>query len=110
MRQQEACVLITARSAPTSWSVGLPDLASRLRVIPVVELSAPDDALLRAVLVKLFADRQLVVDESLIGYLATRIERSFAGARAAVEQLDREALRQKRPVTRALAAELLSQA
>ena len=110
MRQQEAFVLITARSAPPSWSVGLPDLASRLRVIPVVELSAPDDALLRAVLVKLFADRQLVVDETLIGYLATRIERSFAGARAAVEQLDREALRQKRPVTRALAAELLSQA
>ena len=73
----------------------------------MVELSAPDDALLRAVMVKLFADRQLAVDESLVGYLATRIERSFAAARAAVEELDREALRQKRPVTRALAAELL---
>ena len=58
-------------------------------------------------MVKLFADRQLAVDESLIAYLATRIERSFAGARAAVDELDREALRQKRPVTRALAAELL---
>ena len=58
-------------------------------------------------MVKLFADRQLAVDESLIAYLATRIERSFAAARAAVEELDREALRQKRPVTRALAAELL---
>ena len=54
--------------------------------------------------------RQLAVDESLIGYLVTRIERSFAAARAAVEVLDREALRLKRPVTRALAAELLSQA
>ena len=110
MRQQEAHVLITARIAPAQWRVELPDLASRLRAMPVVELSAPDDALLRAVLVKLFADRQLVVDESLIAYLATRIERSFAGARAAVEGLDREALRLKRPVTRALAAELLSQA
>ena len=57
-------------------------------------------------MVKLFADRQLEVDESLVAYLATRIERSFAGARAAVEELDREALRLKRPVTRALAAEL----
>ena len=70
-------------------------------------LSPPDDALLRAVLVKLFADRQLAVDESLIGYLATRIERSFAAARAAVARLDREAMRQQRPLTRALAAELL---
>ena len=86
--------------------------AARSRVAPACAfrpstLSAPDDALLRAVLVKLFADRQLGVDESLIGYLVTRIERSFAAARAAVETLDREALRMKRPVTRALAAELL---
>jgi len=110
VRQEEAFVLITAQAAPASWRVELPDLVSRLRAVPVVELSAPDDALLRAVLVKLFADRQLGVDEGLIGYLATRIERSFAGARAAVEDLDREALRQQRPVTRALAAELLSQA
>ncbi len=110
MRQQESYVLITAQSAPANWRIELPDLASRLRAVPAVELNAPDDALLRAVLVKLFADRQLGVDENLIGYLASRIERSFAGARAAVEELDREALRQKRPVTRALAAELLSQA
>ena len=108
MRQEEAFVLITTRTAPARWSVALPDLTSRLRAVPAVDLQAPDDALLRAVLVKLFADRQLVVDESLIGYLATRIERSFAGARAAVEGLDREALRQQRPVTRALAAETLS--
>jgi chromosomal replication initiation ATPase DnaA len=108
MRQEEAFVLITTRIAPAGWSIALPDLTSRLRAVPAVDLQAPDDALLRAVLVKLFADRQLVVDENLIGYLATRIERSFAGARAAVEELDREALRQKRPVTRALAAETLS--
>jgi len=110
VRQEEAFVLITARTAPATWHIELPDLASRLRAVPVVELSAPDDALLRAVLVKLFADRQLIVDEGLIGYLITRLERSFAAARAAVEDLDREALRLKRPVTRALAAELLSQA
>ena len=72
----------------------------------MVALEAPDDALLSAVLVKLFADRQIKVDESLIAYLATRIERSFAAAYAAVETLDREALRRKRPVTRALAAEV----
>ena len=55
---------------------------------------------------KLFTDRQLVVDESLVAYLATRVERSFAGAHQAVDALDREALRRQRPVTRSLAGEL----
>jgi chromosomal replication initiation ATPase DnaA len=57
-------------------------------------------------LLKLFADRQLEIDENLLGYLVTRIERSFAAANAVVEALDREALRQGRPITRALAGEL----
>jgi chromosomal replication initiation ATPase DnaA len=107
VREEEAYLLITARSAPTGWSIALPDLTSRLRAIPTVTLAAPDDALLRAVLLKLFADRQLAVDESLIAYLVTRIERSFASARATVETLDHEALRLQRPVTRALAADIL---
>jgi chromosomal replication initiation ATPase DnaA len=105
-REERAFVLITARSAPTTWRIQVADLASRLRALPVVALTAPDDALFRAVLVKLFADRQLAVDESLVSFLANRIERSFAAARAAVERLDREALRLQRPVTRALAGEL----
>jgi chromosomal replication initiation ATPase DnaA len=109
VRQQEGFALLTTRTPPALWRVDLPDLGSRLRAIPTVELPPPDDALLRAVMVKLFADRQLAVDEALISYLSTRMERSFAAARAAVEDLDREALRQKRPVTRALAAELLAQ-
>jgi chromosomal replication initiation ATPase DnaA len=108
MREEEAFLLITARTAPPSWNVALPDLASRLRAIPSMTLSPPDDALLRALLIKLFADRQIAVDESLVGYLATRIERSFAAAREIVEALDREALRLKRPVTRALAAGVLN--
>ena len=70
-------------------------------------MAPPDDALLRAVLVKLFADRQLAVDESLIGYLAMRIERSFAAAKDVVARLDDEAMRHQRPLTRALAAEIL---
>jgi len=108
VREEEAHLLITSRAAPGRWTVALPDLASRARAIPAVTLTAPDDALLRAVLLKLFADRQLRVDESLISYLVTRIERSFAAAKAAVELLDHEALRLKRPVTRALAAEVLA--
>jgi len=106
-REQGDFLLITARTPPSGWAVHLRDLASRLRALPVVTLAPPDDALLRAVLVKLFADRQLRVDEELIAYLLTRIERSFAGARAIVAELDREALRQRRDVGRKLAAELL---
>ena len=106
-REEDAFLLLTARTAPAGWSVGIADLASRLRAIPAVTLSPPDDALWRAVLVKLFADRQLMIDASVVSYLATRLERSFAAARAAVDLLDREALRRQRPVTRALAAEVL---
>jgi chromosomal replication initiation ATPase DnaA len=105
-REEHAYVLITTRTAPAGWRIAVADLASRLRALPVVALNAPDDALLRAVIVKLFADRQLAVDESLVGFLTNRIERSFAAAREAVRILDGEALRLKRPVTRALAGEL----
>lgn len=105
-REEEAFVLLTSRVAPTAWPVAIRDLGSRLRALPVITLSPPDDALLRAVIVKLCADRQLAVDESFVAYLTTRIERSFAAARAAVIALDQEALRQQRPVTRALAAEV----
>jgi len=106
-RQDGAWLLLTAPTPPTQWRIALADLASRLRAVPALTLAPPDDALLRAVIVKLFADRQLVVDEALVGYLVSRIERSVAAARAAVTWLDQEALRRKRPVNRALAAELL---
>ncbi|HEY7245497.1 MAG TPA: chromosomal replication initiator DnaA [Xanthobacteraceae bacterium] len=106
-REDDAFLLLTARVAPADWKVGLRDLASRLQALPIIRLAPPDDPLLRAVLVKLFADRQIAVDEHLIGYLATRIERSFAAARAIVAKLDAEAMGRKRPLTRALAAEVL---
>lgn len=108
-REQHAYVVITARIAPSAWRVGLRDLASRLRALPVVTIGPPDDTLLRAVYVKLFADRQLAIDEGLVAYLADRRERSFAAARATVAVLDREALRRKRAVTRALAVELFQE-
>ena len=83
------------------------DLNSRLRAVPVVALEPPDDPLLRALIVKLCTDRQLAIDEGTVSYLVTRIERSFAAARAVVARLDAAALRLRRPLTRALAAELL---
>lgn len=105
-REERAYMLVTARTPPAGFAVAIRDLASRLRALPSVALTPPDDALLRSLIVKLAADRQLSVDEALVNYLANRIERSFTGARAAVARLDEEAMRQHRPVTRALAAEL----
>ena len=107
LAREEAYLLFTAASPPAGWPVAIPDLASRLKALPVVTLAPPDDALLRAVLVKLFADRQLAVDETLVGYVATHIERTFQAARAVVARLDRAAIERKRPLTRALAAEVL---
>lgn len=107
VREEGAYLLLTARVAPTAFDIKLRDLRSRLRAIPVVTLLPPDDMLFRALIVKFCADRQLAVDETVVGYLASRIERSFVAARRAVELLDTEALRLGRPVTRALAAELL---
>jgi chromosomal replication initiation ATPase DnaA len=109
-REEDSFLLLTARTAPTLWPVAIPDLASRLRALPVVTLQAPDDAMLRGVIIKLAADRQLALDEGVVRYLLSHIERSFAAARAAVIALDNEALRQRRPVSRTLAAELFRDA
>jgi chromosomal replication initiation ATPase DnaA len=105
VREHEAFVLLTAAGG-ASLAATLPDLASRLRAIPTLRLGPPDEPLLRAVLVKLFADRQLQVDEGLVSFLLGRIERSIPAAKSAVARLDAEALRLRRPVNRTLAAEL----
>ena len=106
-REPAAFVLITGRMPPSAIEVDLRDLGSRLRALPAVSLSSPDEQLFRALIIKFCADRQLAIDESVVSYLVSRIERSSAAARRAVELLDGEALRQGRPVTRALAAEVL---
>jgi chromosomal replication initiation ATPase DnaA len=106
-REDEAYILITAREPPSALDIELRDLRSRLRALPVVSLQPPDDHLFRALIVKFCADRQLAVDEQVVSYLSTRLERSYAAARRAIALLDAEGLRQGRPVTRALAAELL---
>jgi chromosomal replication initiation ATPase DnaA len=106
-RENSAYLLMTARAAPIGFAVTLPDLNSRLRAVPVVPIAAPDDRLFRALIVKFCADRQMSVDDSLIGFLERRIERSVVAARDVVALLDAESLRLGRPVTRALAAEVL---
>jgi chromosomal replication initiation ATPase DnaA len=100
-------LMLSGREAPARWPVALADLASRLAATPVARLEPPDDALLGAVLVKLFADRQLAVGPDLVQYLLPRMERSFAASEAVVAALDRAGLARHRPVTARLAAEVL---
>jgi chromosomal replication initiation ATPase DnaA len=105
-RESGAFLMLTARSPPDGWGLEKPDLLSRLRLAPVAALGEPDMELARAVLFKLFSDRQLAVDPAVINYVALRIERSLGAARAIVEALDREALARRKPVTRAMAASM----
>ena len=102
-------LLLTGREAPARWTVLLPDLRSRLNAMPALPIGAPDDAVLAAVLVKLFADRQIKVGEDLVAYLLGRMERSFAEAVRLVERLDHAALAGRRAVTVPLARCVLEQ-
>jgi chromosomal replication initiation ATPase DnaA len=101
-------VLMTARRLLRRDEVILPDLLSRLRLALSLEIGAPDESLVRAVLEKLFRDRQLIVDAPALDYAALRLDRSLESVRAFVAAVDHAALAQGRPITRALAAEIMA--
>lgn len=102
-----AATLLTGVLPPARWSVALPDLASRLEATAIAEIAAPDDGLLSALLAKLFHDRGIRCSPPTLSYIAQRIERSHAAARAVVARIDRLSLAEGREVTRALAARAL---
>jgi chromosomal replication initiation ATPase DnaA len=107
-REQGYSLLLTSGRPPGELHVALPDLRSRLRALPMVAIEAPDETLLKAVLIKLFADRQLVVEPHVIEHVALYMERSMAAAGDIVADIDRRALALRRKVTRSLAAEGLA--
>ncbi|MEQ8194388.1 MAG: DnaA/Hda family protein [Rhodospirillales bacterium] len=106
-RERGAKILLTALEPPSRWKVALADLRSRLNAASAVGIGAPDDALIGALLVKLFADRQLKVDEDVIPYLLARMERSFEAARRLVEAIDKAALAKRRNITTPLVRQVL---
>ena len=109
VRQHGTSLLMTARLWPMGWDVALPDLKSRLKAATVVEIGTPDEDLLAQIIVKLFADRQLSIDDKLVAYIVRRMERSLAAATDVVDRLDRLALARGTRITRALAAEVLAE-
>jgi DnaA regulatory inactivator Hda len=108
LKEAGGWLLLSAVEPPARWGVVLPDLRSRLLAAPAVAVAQPDDQLLAAVLVKLFADRQVRVGADAVHFLLLRMERSFAAARRLVEEIDREALARRRPVTLPLIRRLLN--
>lgn len=107
LRNTGGTLLMTAQTAPTRWPIALPDLASRMQATTVVQIANPDDALLSALIMKLFADRQIMPKPDLVKYLADRIERSFAAAADIVGRLDAAALAKGRKINTSLARDLL---
>lgn len=99
MKERGGHLLLTSCEPPSRWPVTLPDLKSRLAAVHAVRIDAPDDAMIEAVLVKLFADRQLSVSPDILSYIVRRMDRSFAAARRTVELADTESLAGKRPIT-----------
>ncbi|MGE3334959.1 MAG: DnaA/Hda family protein [Rhodospirillaceae bacterium] len=99
VRESNGALLLTGREPPARWATELADLKSRLSSIPAVPIAPPDDAMMEAVLVKLFSDRQLGVAPDVIAYVLRRIDRSFAAARKLVATADKESLAGKRPIT-----------
>jgi chromosomal replication initiation ATPase DnaA len=107
LQSARRALVICARTPPSRWPIALPDLASRLRALPLWQLQQPDEATLTIVLQKLFADRQLHVEAHILHYLVQRMERSFAAARQWVERLDRQGLIRQQPITLPLIRELI---
>jgi chromosomal replication initiation ATPase DnaA len=106
-REEKIVLLLTSRFYPASWSLSLKDLASRLNAMPLAILREPDDALLRGILVKLFNDRQIAVDEATIAYMLSHMERSAGTAQTLVDLIDRRSLEEGAAVTRSFVARML---
>ena len=108
-REQRTTVLIAARAAPSSLPLVLADLASRLRAITVVSIGDPEDSHLFALMLRLLAERRLVLPEHLIGWLLCHLPRTTSAVAVAVDLLDQAGLSQGRPITRAMAKKILSE-
>lgn len=108
VRERRVSALLTSRAPLQALGFELPDLASRLRATVPAELLEPDDDLLARVIFKLFSDRQLAVDPAVVDFISRRMERSLGAANYLVDLLDHEALSAGRPITRQLAATVLT--
>lgn len=107
IREEQRTILLTAQKPPIRARFTIMDLASRLRAAPSTAIHPPDDTLLAAILVKLFSDRQLHISADVLNYILPRIERSFAAANHLIDEADKLALAEKRPISIPLIRQIL---
>ncbi len=98
-RDEGGNILFTSSQAPARLDIKLPDLRSRLNIVPAAEICEPDDELLSALLVKLFMDRQVTPSPEVIHFMLNNMQRSFAFARRLVTEVDNVSLARKRAVS-----------
>jgi chromosomal replication initiation ATPase DnaA len=108
VRQENRSLLLTSSAEPSKLKIRLSDLRSRINALPAVAILSPDDPLLRAVLAKSFADRQLAVSEPILSYLVQRMPRSLEAARTIVGEIDSAALSERAELTRPFVARILA--
>ena len=106
--EHQGYLLLTAASPPSTWTITLPDLMSRLQSIPKVHIQAPDDALMKAILIKRFSDLQLKVSENVLSYLMKHIHRSYESIHATTKVLSEKSLELRRNLTLPLVKSVLS--
>ena len=106
-RHENLKILLLSEKPAAQLTIGLPDLVSRLKALAAVALTSPDDALMRGLMAKLFSDRQLKVDARVIDYLLPRMVRDYADMAALIDNIDRQALAEKRAITVPMVAEIL---
>ena len=108
LREGNGWLLLTARTPPRLWDLSIADLVSRLRLSPTAVIDHPDEPLLKAVLVKMFSDRQIAIEEDVVAYAARHCEQSFAAAKLFVEAVDHDAMVAGARITRPLASRTLT--
>lgn len=109
IRESRGHLLLTSVKPPAHWQIALPDLQSRLRAAPAVEIASPDDELLGSMILKQLADRQLHAAPGVVQYLVSHMERSGEAVQRVVDALDRRALMERREIDRRLAADVLAE-
>ena len=105
--ENDCYFLISGTEAPANWAISLKDLSSRLKTLTLTFLLPPDDELLKALIVKQFEDRQIMVAPELITYVAKRIERSFKAIKEFADLIDKKSLSEKREITIPVAKAIL---
>ena len=107
IKSSRLSLLITCNSDPLKIKWKTKDLISRFTSFTNIEIKLPDDILIRKLLIKQFADRQLSLDSEQIEYISKRIERSYSSIIKIVDRVDNLALQHKKAISKNIIKEAI---